>query len=262
MEHNNAHNHSPNHSSDSRSFFEKYQTFIALIIVGVLIAGGIILSRVLPASKGSIIGDDQNGQPQGQTQAQVEKGLVDVAKSIGLNKKDFAACMDSKRKESLINDDVEVAQKSGVQGTPTFFILKRTFKADGTVGSEKQIEVVGARDRDTFLAAITTGKAPADQPQQAEAEKIILNDNDHYMGPKDAQVVIVEYSDIECPFCKRAKPVIDQILKDHPEYGFVYRHSPIVALHPWAAYKAQASECATELGGQDAFWKFLDIVAK
>lgn len=257
MEHTN-HSHQP---TEKKSFFEKYQTFIAIVICGVLVAGGILAARALP-QKGTVLDTAGGGDQQGLTMDQVEKQLVGVAGSIGLNKKDFAACVESNRKVPLVNDAVALAQRSGVQGTPTFFILKRTYNEDGSVKTERQAEVVGARDQDTFLKSIIDGAAPADQPAQPNADRIILSDADHYLGPKNAETIIVEYSDIECPFCKREKPIVDQILKQHPEYGFVYRHSPIVSLHPWAAYKAQASECATELGGEDAFWKFLDIVAK
>jgi protein-disulfide isomerase len=93
-------------------------------------------------------------------------------------------------------------------------------------------------------------------------ERIVLSDSDHKMGPAQAEVTIVEYSDIDCPFCKAAKPILDEILREHPEFAFVYRHSPIVSLHPFAAYKAEASECVTDLAGKDAFWKFLDLAVK
>jgi protein-disulfide isomerase len=249
MEHNNQ-----------KSFFEKYQTFFSIIIAGLFIGGGIVLARAMPVQ--NAIGNTGNqNQPQGQTQDQVKSELQNVAKSLGLDSKALGLCLDNKDKAALIDNDVILAQKSGVQGTPTFIILKRTFKSDGTVSTEKQIPVIGARDASSFMAAITTGKAPTDQPV-FKGDKVVLTPADHYKGPANAGIVIVEYSDIECPFCKRAKPTIDGILAQHPEYAFVYRQSPIVQLHPWAGYKAQASECIASESGNDAFWKFLDVVAK
>jgi protein-disulfide isomerase len=111
------------------------------------------------------------------------------------------------------------------------------------------------------MNAIENGKTPEGQPT-VSGEKIVLTESDHWMGPKNASVVIVEYSDIDCPFCKRAKPTIDEILKENPEYAFVYRHAPLVQLHPYAAYKAQATECILETDGVEGFWKFLDVIAK
>jgi protein-disulfide isomerase len=241
--------------SSPKNFFERYQVFFALIICGILIGGGLVLSRALPAKQPA------GAQPQ-QTQTSVTNDMLKFGQKAGASKKDLAACLSSKQKEAVINDAVALAEKSGVTGTPTFFIIKRTFKSDGSVASEKQFSIVGARDKDTFLKSINEGKSPADQPQMPAGERIVLSDSDHKMGPAQAEVTIVEYSDIDCPFCKAAKPILDEILREHPEFAFVYRHSPIVSLHPFAAYKAEASECVTDLAGKDAFWKFLDLAVK
>lgn len=243
--------------SQKKSFFEKYQTFFAIIIVGVLVLAGILIAHFVPSKS-----DDQNQQPKQLTQSQVESNLIDVAKDLKLDKKAFKVCLDNGTYKNLIASDVALAQASGVQGTPTFFILNRSFNTDGSVKKVSQFEILGARDEATFLKSIADGKSPSDQSAQKAGQKIVLSDTDHYMGPKNAPVVIVEYSDIECPFCKAAKPTIDDILKNHPEYGFVYRHSPIVQLHPWAEYKAEGSECAFAQGGDTAFFKYLDETVK
>ncbi|OGZ42583.1 MAG: hypothetical protein A3C80_03755 [Candidatus Ryanbacteria bacterium RIFCSPHIGHO2_02_FULL_45_43] len=86
---------------------------------------------------------------------------------------------------------------------------------------------------------------------------------DHILGSPDAPVKIVEYSDTECPFCKRFHLTLKQII-DADEYGragkvaWVYRHFPLAALHRKAFSEAQATECAAELGGNEQFWLYLD----
>lgn len=239
-------NPAPRNASQGTSFFEKYQLFIALIICGVIIAAGIVVASIVPKN----VADQM--QESAQTEKDVRKEMLKAAKQVGLDQKTFGVCLDSKKHASAINSAVALAEASGVSGTPTFFIIK----------NGKQFPILGTRDKATFLKAIEEGKAPADQPEQPVGQKIVLTEKDHSIGPKDAAVTIVEYSDIDCPFCKRAKPVIDEIIAEHPEYRFVFRHSPIVQLHPFAAYKAQATECAFDQGGEAAFWKFLDIVAK
>ncbi len=54
--------------------------------------------------------------------------------------------------------------------------------------------------------------------------------------------------------------MMQQIVADHDDVQWVYRHFPITGLHPEAYEKAVASECAYELSGQDdeVFWKYLD----
>lgn len=85
------------------------------------------------------------------------------------------------------------------------------------------------------------------------------SDKDHFRGPKDAKIVLVEYSDTECPFCKMFHNTLLQVVKEYPnDFAWVYRHFPIAQLHSKAAKEAEAMECAAELGGNDGFWKYMD----
>lgn len=111
------------------------------------------------------------------------------------------------------------------------------------------------------------GGTPASDTSGAETAGALQNVNpvtpeDHIRGNPDAKVVIIEYSDFECPFCKRFHPTMKQVMDEYGKGGevaWVYRHFPLDSLHPLKARKeAAASECAAELGGQSAFWKFAD----
>ena len=74
-------------------------------------------------------------------------------------------------------------------------------------------------------------------------------------GPASAPVEIVEFSDFQCPFCLRAHPTVDQVLKTYGDrVRFVYRHYPLPG-HPAARPAAEASECAAEQG---KFWPYHD----
>lgn len=86
---------------------------------------------------------------------------------------------------------------------------------------------------------------------------------DHILGNKNAPVKIVEYSDLECPFCKMFHQTMHQIMDKYGKSGqvaWVYRHFPLDQLHPKARHEAVATECASEQGGNDAFWKFADKI--
>jgi len=89
-----------------------------------------------------------------------------------------------------------------------------------------------------------------------------VTSEDHIKGDINAPVKIVEYSDFECPFCKRFHDTMNQVVDEYGDDGqvaWVYRHFPLDQLHPKNARRAAvASECANELGGNDAFWKFTD----
>jgi len=84
---------------------------------------------------------------------------------------------------------------------------------------------------------------------------------DHVRGDKNADIYLIEYSDFECPFCKRFHETAKQTLEEYDgKVAWVYRHFPLDSLHPKARKEAEASECVFKLGGEDAFWKFADII--
>lgn len=115
--------------------------------------------------------------------------------------------------------------------------------------------------------APTAGSQPQGQGQdQAALQKALdsialITANDHIRGSADAEVIIVEYSDTECPFCKRFHETMKQVMDEYGAGGkvaWVYRHFPLDSLHQKARSEAVALECANELGGNDAFWKYAD----
>ncbi|OGZ56342.1 MAG: hypothetical protein A3H64_00630 [Candidatus Ryanbacteria bacterium RIFCSPLOWO2_02_FULL_45_11c] len=98
----------------------------------------------------------------------------------------------------------------------------------------------------------------------AELEAVrALAEADHVLGNPSAPVKIIEYSDLECPFCSRfhesMKQVMDEFGKDG-KIAWVYRHFPLEQIHSNARPGANGAECANELGGTQAFWDFVDAV--
>ena len=88
-----------------------------------------------------------------------------------------------------------------------------------------------------------------------------ISASDHIRGNPDAPVKIVEYSDTECPFCKRFHDTMKQVMDEYGKSGevaWVYRQFPLTQLHSKAAKEAEATECANELGGPDTFWSYID----
>lgn len=80
---------------------------------------------------------------------------------------------------------------------------------------------------------------------------------DHLRGPEDASVTLVEYGDLECPFCGQAESVIRELLADFGELRYVWRHLPLNDVHPHAQLAAEAAEAA---GVQDRFWEMHDTL--
>ncbi len=80
-------------------------------------------------------------------------------------------------------------------------------------------------------------------------------ERDHIRGPEAAPVTLVEYGDFECPFCGQAEPVLRELLRDHGDVRYVWRHLPLTDVHPNAELAAEAAEAAAEQG---AFWEMHD----
>ena len=86
-----------------------------------------------------------------------------------------------------------------------------------------------------------------------------VTNDDHILGNLNAPVKIVEYSDLECPFCKSFHPTIEKIFEEYKDQvAWVYRHFPLTTIHPKAVNAAVASECAAEQGGNNSFWAYID----
>jgi Na+/H+ antiporter NhaA len=81
---------------------------------------------------------------------------------------------------------------------------------------------------------------------------------DHIRGPKkDALVTLVEYGDFECPFCGQAEPALRELIREHGELRFVFRHLPLTDVHPHAQLAAEAAEAAASQG---KFWEMHDAL--
>ncbi len=100
--------------------------------------------------------------------------------------------------------------------------------------------------------------------QQSTLDQIRpVSADDHIRGNPNADIIIVEYSDTECPFCGRFHQSLKQVMDTYGKDGkvaWVYRHSPIDQLHSKSRHEAAALECANELGGNDKFWEYTDTI--
>jgi Na+/H+ antiporter NhaA len=82
-------------------------------------------------------------------------------------------------------------------------------------------------------------------------------ERDHVRGPAGAPITVLEYGDFECPYCGQAEPVLRELLREHGEVAYVWRHLPLNDVHPSAQQAAEAAEAAAEQG---AFWEMHDLL--
>ena len=101
--------------------------------------------------------------------------------------------------------------------------------------------------------------SPADdQPRQVRRYDVPIDD-DPIIGPENAPITIIEFSDYECPYCQKwHQETYDKLLETYPDQvRFVYRDFPLESIHPDAEPAAEAANCANE---QNAFWKYHDLL--
>lgn len=109
-------------------------------------------------------------------------------------------------------------------------------------------------------AAAPNAGGNAAPPAYGSADQVEkLKKEDHVRGDRNTRILLIEYSDLECPFCKRFHPTAQQIVDEYKgQVAWVYRHFPLDQIHSKADKEAEATECANELGGNDGFWKYTD----
>ena len=111
---------------------------------------------------------------------------------------------------------------------------------------------------------VTNGQE-ATAPTEEETAELLknvptVNDQDHVIGATDGKVVMISYSDYECPYCNRWHPTWQSLIDKYgDQITFVYRHFPL-SFHPHAEMLAEASECIADNAGNEAFWSFTNSV--
>lgn len=108
-------------------------------------------------------------------------------------------------------------------------------------------------------AGTVPGQAADALPEPQIDQLPEITDADHILGDRDAEVIIVEYSDMNCPFCRRFHPTMKQVVEDYNgQVAWVYRHFAFQTQDSSDA--AALSECIADTEGNDAFWEFTDVL--
>jgi len=115
---------------------------------------------------------------------------------------------------------------------------------------------------DEKIVVDTDDTDPVAQPSGSDVASVpIITSEDHVRGDETAPLTWIEYSDFECPFCKRFAPSMEDMLEDYEgQIKLVYRHFPLSFHRPLALTQAEASECANEYLGNDGFWAMHDFI--
>ncbi len=190
-------------------------------------------------------------------------GLLDTfnayAQALELDMDRFGQCLGQQSNVVLLNDHVTRGAELGVNGTPTFFINNKRL-----VGSQpaaileeivqKELSETPPTTLDEYSDAVRSlGDNFAIVPEGPALEGAV------WEGSPVARVVIAEFSDFQCPFCKRwseqVLPSLRSQLGDQVSLAFL--HYPITQIHPNAGNASVVAICA---GEQGKFWEMHDLL--
>ena len=212
---------------------KKISTPVAIIVAGVLIMVGILLTN----SGNKVV---------------KEKTL---SEQVGVSKAQLAECIKATDATTLgtkIQASVTSAMKAlpaDQRGTPYSVVIGSNGVKTEIRGADSYENVKKLID-EVIAGKVTTAYTGEVPPVDA---------TDHVLGnPATATINIIEYSDYECPYCKVFHATLNQIVTESAgNVSWVYRHWPI---HQNSMAKLVAAECVAKIKGNNAFWKYSDLL--
>lgn len=112
-------------------------------------------------------------------------------------------------------------------------------------------------------APIITNTNQDDSELTSSGQVRPVDDTDFIRGNPNAPILMIEYSDYDCPFCKQYHLSMNRIMDEYGITGkvaWVFRQYPLQQLHPNSPKISEAALCVGDIGGNDAFWKFTDLI--
>jgi len=211
----------------------------AIIVAGLIIAGAIVLTNTPSSTRGKIIGAVAGSE------IDLEKP---IHKLLGLNSNEFKKCLESEEIAERVETQYQDGVRAGVEGTPGSVVI---------VG-ENTYSLPGAQPIENIRTLIDGVLAGQTWPNE-NINVAPVGQDDYIFGNPEAEIKIVEFSDLECPFCKSFHVTLHQVVQEYDgKVAWIYRHFPIDSRHPKADAEAVAVECAGKLGGNEMFWKYID----
>lgn len=213
---------------------QKITTPMAIIVAGFLVMVGILLTN----NGGKVV---------------KEKTL---SEQVGVSKDQLSSCIESFDKDTF-SKNIQISVESAMKGedgmgTPYSIVI-------GANGIKSKINGADSYENSKrIIDEVIAGKVTTPYTGEVSA----VDPNEHILGDiSKAQVTIIEYSDFECTYCSRFHPTLKKIVSEsNGNIAWVYRHFPLVQIHQNAMERAVASECVAKIKGNDAFWKYADLL--
>jgi protein-disulfide isomerase len=194
------------------------------------------------------------------TRALGEASLKGYAKKLGLDMAKFEADLESEAFKTQIDEDMELGSDVGVRGTPASFFNGRFVSG---AWPKEDLETLVDEEMLKAERLVSQGTPAAKvyekilESAKATTKNIPVPDNAPSMGPKNAPVTMLIWSDFECPYCSKVVPIVQALEKKYSsQVRFVFRHLPL-DFHKNAQKAAEASMAAH---AQGKFWEMHDLL--
>ncbi len=177
-----------------------------------------------------------------------------LSEQVRVSKDEMTSCLQSLDAQGL-NTSIQASVTRAIKSVPAD---ERGTPYSVVIGSNGlKAEILGAESYEnikTVIDGIKAGKVA----KEYKGDVPLSLPTDHIYGKQNAEITIIEYSDYECPFCKRIHPTLKKIVDDsNGSVNWIYRHWP---LHQHSFEKLAAAECVAKIKGNDAFWKYSDLL--
>lgn len=237
---------------NSMNTYKEFFTPAAILVAGCMISLSILSVGGLPVAQGlfakaSDTPADPTEPSEQQEQAQLGPALYErLAQELEVNMEQYTECVAQRRYKDKVEEDMQEGIALGVNGTPGSFINTQPIRGALPYAQVKSLIDAELASGNTELAA-----------------GLEVAEEDHIRGNPNAPITLVEFSDFECPFCRRFHPTVQQAMAEYgDQIRWVYKHFPLDQIHPQARPAAEASECIAEQKGDEGFWQFTDAIFK
>ncbi len=229
---------------------KKSSAIVQLVLVALLIAAaffvGSLTSKVDSLQKKA--NDSGTKESTGKTADTFDAKAL--AQQVGADADAVQSCIDNKDTSKRVTDEETSGEKAGIQGTPGVIFYDTKNKKYAVIPGAVPLESL-QKTYDDLIAGKTTDAVSLD----------LLNDSDYIRGSREARVLMFEYSDYDCSFCKRLQPTMKQFFEaNQDKVAWIYRQYPLIQLHPTAMVKSIAATCIGKVAGNDAFWAASDVL--
>ena len=259
------------HVTRKQPLWAYFLTPLAVIIGSGIIAAAILyvnrddpptqaaaaIATANPAPASSVDSAQSSAPP-----ADLLSAFVSYAKQVGIDPARFQQCLADPNRGATINKHLQRGTALNVDGTPTFVINNKKIIGAQPTAIFQEVIAAELKGSPTSLDGYSPSvKAlAATTPPRFEILPARVDISEAFIeGSPTAKVMIAEFSDFQCPFCKRWTE--DTLKSLRPQLGadvaIAFLHFPIVQIHPNAGNASLASLCA---GDQQKFWQMHDLL--